>query len=393
MEKIIDPVSVDVLKSELTPDKKLCNTNKAGNEVYVIDGIDAPNVLREIGRLREIAFRDSGGGTGLALDLDEFDTTTDHPYKQMIIWDPDANAIIGGYRYILGTDVQMQEDGQPHITSAHMFHYSDKFIEEYLPHTVELGRSFVTPEYQSSKAGAKAIFALDNLWDGLAAIALQHPGMMYYLGKMTIYPSYDQSCRELIQHFLWKHFPDPDELARPKQPVDVTVDGRLLDLILHDDDYKADYRNLKDAVRRLGFNIPPLVNSYMNASPTMKMLGTGINDEFFDAYDTGIMICFDELYAEKRDRHMGPYLRHLADKIRNRFPGIAQGAEELVEKLSRRKDLKRLGRMDAFLLRQREQKEKKSKKEKKEKVKKEKVKKESKPRKRLGRKKKEKVEP
>ncbi len=374
MEKIIDPVSVDLLKSELTPDRKLCDTNKAGNEIYVIDGKNAPHVLQEIGRLREIAFRDSGGGTGMALDLDDFDTMEDHPYQQMIIWDPDASAIIGGYRFILGTDVRMQEDGQPYITSAHMFRYSEKFIEEYLPHTIELGRSFVTPEYQSSKAGAKAIFALDNLWDGLAAIALQHPGMMYYLGKMTIYPSYDQSCRELIQRFLWKHFPDTDELARPKHPVEISVDDRLLDLILRDDDYKADYRNLKDAVRRLGFNIPPLVNSYMNASPTMKMLGTGVNDEFFNAFDTGIMICFDEMYADKLDRHKVPYLRHLAEKIRHRFPGISQGVEELAERLTVKKNSERLGRMDAFLLRQREQKTKKV-------------------RRRFGRKKKEKVEP
>ena len=203
MEKIIDPVSVELLKAELTPEKKLCDTNKAGNEIYVVDGIDSPNVLLEIGRLREVAFRDSGGGTGLSVDLDEFDTTTDRPYKQIIIWDPEASAIIGGYRFILGPDVKMQEDGQPHITSSHMFRYSDRFIRDYLPHTMELGRSFVTPEYQSSKAGAKAIFALDNLWDGIAAVILQHPNIMYLLGKMTIYPTYDKSCRELIEHFLW----------------------------------------------------------------------------------------------------------------------------------------------------------------------------------------------
>ena len=354
MEKIIDPVSVDLLKAELTPDKKLCNTNKAGNEIYVVDGIEAPNVLREIGRLREIAFRDSGGGTGQPLDIDEFDTTTDHPYKQIIIWDPDASAIIGGYRFILGPDVLMQEDGQPHITSAHMFRYSERFIRDYLPHTMELGRSFVTPEYQSSKAGAKAIFALDNLWDGIAAVILQHPNIMYLLGKMTIYPSYDKSCRDLIQHFLWKHFPDPDELVRPKQPLKEEADGRLLDLILKDDDFKADYRNLKDAIRKLGSGIPPLVNSYMNTSPTLKMLGMGINDEFFDAYETGILVCYDEMYAEKRDRHKEPYFRHLAESIRKRFPGIRQAPEEMAEKLKEKKDVERSRRFNDFLTRQKE---------------------------------------
>ena len=317
-----------------------------------MDGLDSPNVLQEIGRLREIAFRDSGGGTGQPLDIDEFDTTTDHPYKQIVIWDPEASAIIGGYRFILGPDVLMQEDGQPHLTSAHMFRYSERFIRDYLPHTMELGRSFVTPEYQSSKAGAKAIFALDNLWDGIAAVILQHPNIMYLLGKMTIYPTYDKSCRDLIQHFLWKHFPDPDELVRPKQPVTVDVDGRLLDLILKDDDFKSDYRNLKDAIRKLGSGIPPLVNSYMNTSPTLKMLGMGINDEFFDAYETGIMVCYDEMYAEKRDRHKEPYFRHLAESIRKRFPAMSQEAEEVAEKLKVKKEGDRMRRFNAFLSRQ-----------------------------------------
>lgn len=354
MEKIIDPVGVDLIKSELTPEKKLCDTNKAGNEIYVVDGIDSPNILREIGRLREIAFRDGGGGTGKALDLDDFDLTTDRPYKQIIIWDPDACAIVGGYRFILGTDVKMQEDGQPHLTSSHMFHYSDRFIRDYLPHIMELGRSFVAPEYQSSKAGAKGIFVLDNLWDGIAAVILQHPSVLYFVGKMTIYPAYDKSCRELIQRFLWKHFPDPDELARPKQPVGLDVDYRLLDLILKDDDFKADYRNLKDAIRRLGFNIPPLVNSYMNISPKMKMLGTGINDEFFDCYDTGIMVAFDEMYSDKRDRHREPYFRHLARRMRIRIPDIRQAEDQLAEQLSARNEGARVRRFNQFLQRQKE---------------------------------------
>ena len=354
-EKIIDPVRRELLLAELTPDRKLCDTNKADNEIYVVDCNDAPNVLQEIGRLREIAFRDSGGGTGQAVDLDEFDTDPAHPYKQLIIWDPDAQAILGGYRYILGPDVQLQEDGQPHITSAHMFHYSEQFIREYLPHVMELGRSFVAPEYQSSKAGAKAIFSLDNLWDGIAAVILQHPGIMYFLGKMTIYPSYDKSCRELIQHFLWKHFPDPEVLARPKKPVQIETDERLLDLILHDDDYKADYRNLKDAVRKLGVNIPPLVNSYMNASPTMKMLGTGINDEFFDCYDTGIMISFEEMYADKRDRHKEPYIKYLAHRMLRRFPALRTEAEDLAARLTAKKENDREKHFAAFLDKQKKE--------------------------------------
>ena len=215
-----------------------------------------------------------------------------------------------------------------------MFEFTRKFLKNYLPHTLELGRSFVAPEYQSSKAGAKGIFILDNLWDGILAVILHRSDILYFLGKMTIYPTYDKSCRELIQRFLWKHFPDPDELARPRRPVEAEVDGRLLDLILRDKEFRADYRNLKDAIRRLGFNIPPLVNSYMNLSPTMKMLGTGINDEFFDAYDTGILVCVDEIYEDKQERHRLPYFREMAQKMRSRFPNLREEADELVEKLT-----------------------------------------------------------
>lgn len=334
MEKIIDPVDVQLLKAELTPEKKLCNTNKADNEIYVIDAFDSPNVLREVGRLREVSFRQAGGSSGLALDLDEFDTM-ENPYKQIVIWDPEAEAIIGGYRYILGPDVKLGPDGQPLLATAHMFHFSDHFIKEYLPHVIELGRSFVTPDYQSSKAGAKAIFALDNLWDGIGAVMMQHPNIVYFFGKMTMYPSYDHSCRDLILHFLWKHFEDKDDLIRPIEPKMPDADTRLLDLILKDEDFKSDYRNLKDAVRRLGTTIPPLINTYMNSSPTMKMFGTAVNKEFSDVEETGILISFNEMYPEKRDRHKEPYMRHLFSRMKSRFP---QMKDELADKFSDKKD-------------------------------------------------------
>lgn len=319
MDKIIDPIGVDVLRSELTPDKKICDTNKAGNEIYVVDGHDSPNVLMEIGRLREIAFRNSGGGSGMAYDLDEFDTMQ-VPYKQIVIWDPEAGAIIGGYRYILGPDVKFTEDGQPLMTSSHLFHYSKEFIEDYLPHVMELGRSFVTPAYQSSKAGAKAIFALDNLWDGICTVIMHHPQIMFFIGKMSIYQNYDKACLALITRFLWKHFPDPDFLARPRNPMPALVDDRLLDLILRDEDFKADFRNLKDAVHRLGSNIPPLVNSYMHTSPSIRMLGTAYNDEFSDLIETGILVGFNDMYADKVDRHKEPYFSSLICKLKDRFP-------------------------------------------------------------------------
>ena len=334
MERIIDPVRPSLLKAELTPEKRLSATNKGHNELYVIDCNESPNLLREVGRLRELAFREGGGGTGRELDLDDFDLDAEHPYRQLIVWDPDAGRILGGYRFILGRDVRFDPQGQPRITSAHMFRYSPFFISEYLPHVMELGRSFVAPGYQSSKAGAKAIFALDNLWDGIAAVMLLNPGVMYFLGKMTIYPSYDSAARELVLHFLRKHFADKDALALPRNPLEPALDERICNLILHDDDFRDDYRNLKMAVRRLGTSIPPLVNSYMNISPSMRVFGTGINDEFGDVFDTGILVCFDEMYEEKRERHVRSFVRELA-----------AGRDKLVQEISERYEDILLARM------------------------------------------------
>lgn len=346
MEKIIDPVEVSLLKAELTSDKKLQDTNKGGNELYVITAHDSPNVMREIGRLREEAFRAAGGSSGLSMDIDEFDTM-ENPYHQIVVWDPDAEAILGGYRYILGPDVRLDENGVPRLATAHMFKFSEEFIRDYLPHTVELGRSFVSLGYQSSKAGAKAIFAMDNLWDGIAAVIMQHPQILFFFGKMTMYPSYNQAARDLILHFLWKHFPDPDELVRPLDPVLPQSSADLMDVILKDRNFKEDYRNLKDAVRRIGTSIPPLVNSYLNTSPTMKMFGTAVNHEFSEVEETAILVCFHEMYEDKVSRHIEAYLKGFMDKVRVRFPKINQKNEEQLQERIGMKRLRVLGRFSA----------------------------------------------
>ena len=319
MEPIIAPVSLDLIKAELTQAKKLRDTNKSHNEIYVVNHHDSPNVMREIGRLREEAFRDSGGGSGLSMDIDEFDTM-ENPYQQLIVWDPDAEKILGGYRYILGTDIKLDENGQPLLATSHMFHFSEKFIKEYLPYTIELGRSFVSTEYQSSKAGTKALFALDNLWDGLGALAIIRPDMKYFFGKMTMYPEYNRQARDLIQHFLFKHFKDEDNLVTPVDPIRIETPASYMDSILTEDEFKDDYKLLNAEVRRLGVNIPPLVNSYMSLSPTMKTFGGGINHEFSEAEETCILINFDEIHETKRERHINSFIKEKMENIRKRFP-------------------------------------------------------------------------
>lgn len=324
MEKeIIAPISKEVLKSELTEDKRLRMTNKSHNEIYIVTQHNAPNTLLEIGRQREIAFRAAGGGTGKDCDLDEFDVC-DNCYKQLIVWNPEEEEIIGGYRYILGKDVDFDENGQPILATSHMFHFSEKFIKEYLPTTIELGRSYVSLEYQNTRSNPKSLFALDNLWDGLGALMVIFPECRYFFGKMTMYPSYLTKGRDMILYFLKKHFYDEENLVIPTKPLLLETPEKELAALFSEDDFRKDYRILNGEVRKLGLNIPPLVNAYMNLSPTMKLFGTAINYGFGDVEETGILIAIDEILEEKRIRHMESFAKQHPESVK-----ITSGANKV----------------------------------------------------------------
>lgn len=326
MEEIIPRVPRELLLSELTPEKRLRTTNKSGNEIYIVTWQDSPNVVRELGRLREIAFRAAGGGTGLSLDLDEFDTM-ENPYKQLLVWDPEEQEILGGYRYLLGSEVPLDKEGQPILATSHMFRFSERFVKDYLPYTIELGRSFVTLEYQSSRMGTKGLFALDNLWDGLGALTVIMPGVRYFFGKFTMYPSYDRMARDMILYFLKMYFSDSESLILPMHPLSLWHDESIFETLFVGNDFKQDYRTLNREVRNLGYNIPPLVNAYMGLSPTMKLFGTAINDEFGDVEETGILIAVDEILEEKRVRHIDSFAQKHPELVQ-----ITSGANKVIYK-------------------------------------------------------------
>ena len=304
MEEIIPKVPRELIINELTDDRLLRAANTGGNLIYVIDAFNAPNTMREIGRLREIAFRDAGGGTGLSCDIDEFDTMQPVPCRQMIVWNPEQQEIIGGYRFIIGRDIQIN-DGIPHIATSHMFRFSDRFINDFLPSTLELGRSFVVVNYQNTQKTIPAsIYALDNLWDGLGAIVVKNPDIKYLFGKVTMYPTYDPECRDMLLGFIHKHFPDHDNLVTPILPLNTTALSPQIQSQFNGSDYAEDYRILNKFIRSKGLKIPPLVNDYMSISPTMRMFGTAINPEFGNVEESGIFLTIDDIFDEKKSRHM-----------------------------------------------------------------------------------------
>jgi hypothetical protein len=308
MQNIIDPIDKEILKSELTPDKKLRSTNKSNNEIYIITSQDSPHTMLEIGRLREIAFRHYGGGTGLPCDIDEFDTM-DGAYRQLIVWSPEDEEILGGYRFLCGSDVRFDKQGKPILATAHLFNFSEDFLTNYLPYTVELGRSFVSLCYQATLGHTKGIFILDNLWDGLGALPVIDSSLKYFYGKVTMYNTYDTKARDMILYFLNLHFPDTDNLVTPIHPLKTNTDEQKMKELFRHKDFKEDYKILNQEVRRLGINVPPLVNAYMSLSPKMRSFGTAINEEFGEVEETGILIAINEILEEKKKRHMETFLK------------------------------------------------------------------------------------
>lgn len=306
MTPIIDPIDPRIIKKELTPKLFLRKTNKSNNEIYIFSAEEAPNTMREVGRLREESFRTAGGGTGMDCDIDEFDTMP-NGYKQLIVWNESQQAIIGGYRFILGSEIIKHPKGTQAMATSHMFDYSDAFVQKYLPYTIELGRSFVANEYQSTSEGSLSIFALDNLWDGLGALTKMYPETKYFFGKVTMYKTYDPNCRNLILKFMDIYFKDHEQLVTPFEPLPIEISEERAQEVFCKTDIKKDFRSLKKAVREYGFIIPPLVSAYISLSDKLKVLGTAINDEFGYVEETGILIAIEEILEEKKQRHIDTF--------------------------------------------------------------------------------------
>jgi len=306
MNPVARRAPTDQIVAELTKERLLRHTNNGNNEVYVFTGPESPVLMREIGRVRELTFRSAGGGTGHEIDIDDYDTNAGNPHHQLIVWDPDNKEIVGGYRYFMNSARNPTKDLTRMASSAY-FNFSERFINDFYPHLMELGRSFVQPDYQSKAMGRKSLFSLDNLWDGLGAIVIESQHIRYMFGKVTMYPHYNQQARDMILYFMMKHFGDCEKLVTPLEPVKIDVHEELLKNLFTSKNYSDDYKILSQEVRKLGENIPPLFNAYMNLSPTMRTFGTFINHHFGNVEETGIMITVRDIYIEKIDRHLASY--------------------------------------------------------------------------------------
>jgi hypothetical protein len=300
------PVPRELLEEELGSDIFLRNTNKAGNEIYIFSGIEKPNLMKEVGRLRELSFRSAGGGTGKPIDIDSYDIS-ENGYKQLVVWSPLEKAIVGGYRFIFCKDSKDPE-GVFHLSSSEILQFSSKLKSEYFPYTIELGRSFVQPDYQVTKENRKGIFSLDNLWDGLGALVVDNPEMKYFFGKITMYSDFPEEARNMILDFMDLYFPDLEKLASPQKPFNRPQMSLEFKNEFEGLSFKEGHSLLSKKIRNMGHNIPPLFNSYMNLSSTMRTFGTSINEHFGNVQETGIMVTIADIYEEKKSRHIDTYV-------------------------------------------------------------------------------------
>jgi len=304
MTNIIEAISRDLIKQELNDDTFVRRTNNGNKEIFIFDHHSAPNTLKEVGRLREISFRDAGGGTGKEIDIDSYDTS-DIPFKQLIVWDSDQEEIVGGYRFLEGNEILKSGFENPSTPTSHLFEMSNKFKKDYLPYTIELGRSFVQPLYQPNYNLRKGIYSLDNLWDGLGSLIVQQPNMKYFGGKFTMYPNFNHEAHDILHCFLNYHFEDKDNLLMPLFELGYKTDKiEEIKKLFPTDDYLTNYKTLNHSIRNMGENIPPMVNAYMNLSPTMKYFGTSLNSNFGDVEESGILITINDIYDGKKDRHV-----------------------------------------------------------------------------------------
>lgn len=303
-QDIIAPIDRELIEHELTDERFVRDTNKAGNKIYIVNHHNAPNTMQEIGRLREVSFRHAGGGTGLPVDIDEADTS-ERCYEQLIVYSPEDREIVGGYRFITGERAFNEQTGDFELSTAHYFDFTERMKQEFLPHAIELGRSWVQPNYQPGINPRKGLFALMNIWDGLGSLVINYPEINYFFGKVTMYTHYNKEARDILLSFMNHYFPNRPDLCSPKPELHAPYDDTLFNEHFEKGlPYEEGFKLLHKLLKERGEYIPPLINIYMGLSKTMITFGTAQNPDFGDVEETGVLVTIADIHPEVTDRHI-----------------------------------------------------------------------------------------
>jgi putative hemolysin len=293
-EKTIDhPQDRRTLKQELKASELLGETAD-GKKIFLFDYRPDSAVMREVGRLREIAFRSVGEGTGEKRDLDRYDRN----YRHLILWDEDDLEIAGAYRL---AETATMADPERNLYSASLFRYSDGMAPVFAQ-GIELGRSFVQPRYWGRRS-------LDYLWYGIGAYLRRHPDIRYLFGPVSLSNSYPKAARDLIVWFYSHYFPDTENLARSLSPFNMDQDSReRLARLFSGQDCSADFRVLKEQLDFMGVSVPTLYKQYSDVCEDggVRFLDFGVDADFNYCVDGLVMVDLNYLKERKRERYLGP---------------------------------------------------------------------------------------
>ena len=313
IEKIIKPISKKILINELKVALFLRPTRVGNNEVYIFSAEQCPNLMQEVGRLRELTFREAGAGFGTKVDIDHYDTD-EHCCKQLIVWDPIKKEIIGGYRFNLFYDLKNKDLKDVPLSNKSLYNISDKFASEYVPYLVELSRAFIQPMFQPKYAGRKAAFSLDNIWDGLGALVVKYPFLKYYFGRLTFFSNYNSTVRDLIFYFFQKHLKGDTSLLQAKETLLLDTPISYLKKKINMSDVKEDYKSLQLIAKEHNAIIPPLMKSYYNASNSLKVFDPVFDSYFGSSYAAAIIVTIKDIYPSYIKRYIKPYKKFLRNE-------------------------------------------------------------------------------
>lgn len=292
-KNIVRPEDPKVLKKELASAEKL-GTTSDGKKIYLVSYEQGKNLLREIARLREVTFRRVGEGTGLAKDMDEFDTF----YRHIILWDDDNLEIVGAYRLGICSEI-LSRQGLNGLYTTTLFNFSQSMYA-LLPQAVELGRSFVQKRYWRSNA-------LDYLWQGIGAFLATYPEIKYLFGAVSISNSYSEEAKDLIVHFYKKWFPDKQALAVAKNRYNISAKKEQeLKALFSGHDFKSDLQKLKEYLKQYGFAIPILYKQYTDLCQDggVRFMDFGVDKNFASCVDGLILVQIDMIKSRKRERYL-----------------------------------------------------------------------------------------
>lgn len=281
------------LKYELESAKLLGETSD-GKKIYLYSNDEDNSVIKEIGRLREISFRQVKEGSGKKRDIDDFD----YYYEHIVLWDDKDLEIVGSYRITQAKSVVEMLDIEGLYTST-LFNYKEEF-SKYFNNGIELGRSFVQPKYWNSRA-------LDYLWQGIGAYLRAHPSIRYMFGPVSISKSYDEEATSLLVYFYMNYFGAKETSVEHIESYSISKEkSDRYDKLFLKDNYKEDLITLKYELQARGYAIPTLYKQYSDLCDDggVEFMDFGIDRDFDDCVDGFIVVDVTKLKAQKRKRYI-----------------------------------------------------------------------------------------